>query len=75
MSTNHQITLDRVTAESVSYCQCIHRPSAEDPADTWELGGWYRNSYRQTPEGWRFTIVRLEAVWENGDGTKIADTH
>lgn len=66
LSANHQITIDGDTATTTSYCQCIHRKN-DDPSDVWELGGWYKCSVRRTREGWKFTHVRLDMVWEHGE--------
>ena len=63
LSANHQIDGD--TATTTSYCQCVHRHD-QDAANVWELGGWYHCELIRTADGWRFTRVRLEAVWEHG---------
>ncbi|MTD55251.1 nuclear transport factor 2 family protein [Amycolatopsis pithecellobii] len=66
LSANHQITIDHDTATTTSYAQCIHRLD-DDPANVWELGGWYSCEVRRTPDaGWRFTRVHLDMVWEHG---------
>jgi len=66
LSANHQITIDGDTATACSYAHCIHRLS-DDPADVWELGGWYFCELRRTEnQGWKFANVRLEKVWEHG---------
>lgn len=64
MSTNHQITVDGDTARSRSYLQAVH--VRETPFDHWDAGGWYDCEYVRTPEGWRFTHVKLTAVWMSG---------
>jgi ketosteroid isomerase-like protein len=75
LSANHQITVDGDTATSTSYCQCIHRRSEDDISDVWELGGWYTNSYLRTADGWKFTRVRLEAIWQTGAIADPAASH
>ncbi len=64
MSTNHQITIAGDTAVSRSYLQAVHVRT--DPFDHWDAGGWYDCSYVRTPEGWKFTHVRLISVWMSG---------
>jgi ketosteroid isomerase-like protein len=64
LSANHQIAIDGDIATTVSYCQCIHRFD-EDPSNVWELGGWYRCALARDGDGWLFTRVSLESVWEH----------
>jgi hypothetical protein len=64
MSTNHQITVTGDAAASRSYLQSVH--VRESPFDHWDAGGWYDCSYARTPEGWKFTRVRLTAMWLAG---------
>jgi hypothetical protein len=68
MSTNHQITVTGDTAVSRSYLQAVH--VRESPFDHWDAGGWYDCSYVRTPAGWKFTQVRLTAVWLAGNPDK-----
>jgi ketosteroid isomerase-like protein len=65
ISTNHQITVTGDTAVSRSYLHAVH--VRESPFDHWDAGGWYDCSYARTPEGWKFTRVRLTVVWLAGD--------
>jgi ketosteroid isomerase-like protein len=66
LSSNHQIRIEGDTATTTSYAQCIHRLS-DDPADVWELGGWYSCSLRKIAAGdWKFAKVHLDMVWEHG---------
>ena len=66
LSANHQIAIEGDTATTHSYAQCIHRLN-DNPSDVWELGGWYSCSLRKTPaDGWKFTKVHLDMVWEHG---------
>lgn len=71
LSGNHAITIDRDTATSKSYVQAVHVKNDENDSDLAMLGGWYHCSYRRTPEGWRFTRVRLERVWTTGTAEEI----
>ena len=65
LSSNHQVTIDGDTATTTSYAQCIHRFN-DDLAKIWELGGWYTCEMRKTDDGWKFTHVHLDKVWEHG---------
>ena len=64
LSANHQIRLDGERASSVSYLQAVH--VREAPTDHWSAGGWYECDYVRTPQGWKFSHVRLSAVWLTG---------
>jgi len=64
ISANHQITIAGDTAMSHSYLQAVHVGAT--PMEHWDAGGWYDCNYIRTPEGWRFTHVRLTAVWMTG---------
>lgn len=69
ISTNHQITIDKDTASSRSYLQAVHVGAS--PFDHWDAGGWYDCEYRRTPEGWKFTKVKLTEVWLAGDPKSV----
>jgi hypothetical protein len=69
ISTNHQIAIDGDTASSRSYLQAVHVGSS--PFDHWDAGGWYDCEYRRTPEGWKFTRVKLTEVWLAGDPKSV----
>ena len=64
ISTNHQITITGNIAMSRSYLQAVHVGAI--PLDHWDAGGWYDCNYARTPEGWKFTHVKLTAVWMTG---------
>jgi ketosteroid isomerase-like protein len=69
ISTNHQITIDKDAASSHSYLQAVHVGAS--PFDHWDAGGWYDCQYRRTPEGWKFTRVKLTEVWLAGDPRSV----
>jgi hypothetical protein len=69
ISTNHQITINKDTATSRSYLQAIHVGAS--PFDHWDAGGWYDCRYQRTPEGWKFTHVKLTEVWLAGDPKSV----
>jgi hypothetical protein len=75
MSTNHRIEIDGDRATSHSYCQCVHRLDADQPDNYWLLAGWYRNQLVRTSDGWRFSRVQLEAVWQSGAFADPSLTH
>jgi hypothetical protein len=64
ISANHQIILTEDTAVSRSYLQAVHVGAT--PFDHWDAGGWYDCKYIRTPGGWKFTHVKLTAVWLTG---------
>lgn len=67
LSANHAIELDGDAARTRSYVIAVHRhgPKPEHHATG---AGWYTNTARRTPVGWRFSTVRLEIVWTAGEG-------
>jgi hypothetical protein len=64
ISANHQITITGNIAMSRSYLQAVH--VGVTPLDHWDAGGWYDCNYVRTPDGWKFTHVKLTAVWLTG---------
>ena len=64
ISTNHQITITGDIAMSRSYLQAVH--VGRTPLGHWDAGGWYDCNYVRTPEGWKFTHVKLTTVWLTG---------
>ncbi|MCC7460842.1 MAG: nuclear transport factor 2 family protein [Gammaproteobacteria bacterium] len=64
LSANHQIRIDGDRASSVSYLQAVHVRAV--PTDHWSAGGWYECDYLRTARGWKFSRVRLSAVWLSG---------
>ncbi len=69
ISANHQITINGDEASSRSYLQAVH--VRDKPTDHWTAGGWYECRCRRTPQGWKFTRVKLSAVWLSGDPGEI----
>jgi 3-phenylpropionate/cinnamic acid dioxygenase small subunit len=65
ISANHQIEVRGDVASSRSYLQAVH--VRDDPRNHWSAGGWYDCDLTRTAEGWRFTRVKLTAVWLNGE--------
>jgi hypothetical protein len=69
LSCNHQIEVSGERATSRSYLQAVH--VGKGPRDHWSAGGWYDCEYRREKSGWRFTRVRLTAVWIEGEPGEI----
>jgi SnoaL-like domain len=69
LSCNHQIEISGDRATSRSYLQAVHVGS--EPRQRWSAGGWYDCEYRREQRGWRFTRVRLTAVWLDGEPGEI----
>lgn len=65
MMGNQQITVEGDAAQSTHYLHASHMRS-DDPEDHWDVGGWYKAEYTRTPEGWRFSRVELDLVWQAG---------
>lgn len=72
ISANHQIILNGDSAISRSYLQAVHVGAT--PFDHWDAGGWYDCKYIRTPDGWKFTHVKLTAVWLAGKPGGIKST-
>ena len=64
LSANHQIRIAGELASSRSYLQAVHVNGAS--SDHWTAGGWYDCTYRRTTTGWKFTSVKLTAIWLAG---------
>jgi hypothetical protein len=73
MSSNHQIAIDGDTASTTSYLHSAHMRDPEDQQDHWDVGGWYRCDLRRTPEGWRFTHLVLDVVWQTSGVADILE--
>jgi SnoaL-like domain len=69
LSCNHQIEISGDRATSRSYLQAVHVGS--EPRQHWSAGGWYDCEYRREQGNWRFTRVRLTAVWLDGEPGEI----
>lgn len=64
ISANHQIEIQGDEAASRSYLQAVHVRG--EPTDHWTAGGWYDCRYRRIDGCWRFTQVKLSAIWLDG---------
>ena len=70
---NIGIEIDGDTARTNHYLQAVHVASADTPSRHADIGGWYDNTYRRTPDGWRFVSVDLTFVWSDGDAFEPGD--
>ncbi|MDV7353678.1 nuclear transport factor 2 family protein [Rhodococcus oxybenzonivorans] len=64
---NVGIDIDGDTARANHYLQAVHVTSAGTSSRHADIGGWYNNTYRRIPGGWRFVSVDLTLVWSAGD--------
>ena len=62
--SNHRIEVTGSQATSRAAFLVTH-VETDDPADCYQLGGWYDAAYRRTPDGWRFVMLRPSIVWRN----------
>jgi 3-phenylpropionate/cinnamic acid dioxygenase small subunit len=70
ISSNHQLRIEGDRASSRSYLQAVHVQGTMQ--QHWSAGGWYDCEYLRTPAGWKFTRVRLTAVWIDGQPGAIS---
>jgi hypothetical protein len=66
--TNHLVTVDGVDSVVTAAFQATHVPHPPDER-RWVLGGDYRFTLRQGPDGWRITGITMTVRWETGDRT------
>lgn len=66
LSSNHAIRVEGDTATARSYLLGVHL-LGPDPAGHADGGGWYDSRFRRTPDGWRFTHVRITEIWRAGE--------
>lgn len=65
LSANHAITIQGDAAVVRSYLLGVHVLGRELTVHA-DGGGWYDSQLRRTPQGWRFTRVRITEVWQAG---------
>lgn len=66
LSTAHTIEIDGDAARTRSSLFAVHvlGGRGREHADG---AGWYDNTLARTPDGWRFTSVRIRPVWLAGE--------
>jgi ketosteroid isomerase-like protein len=65
LNTNHAIWVDGDQAQARAYLLAAH--VYENPAKHADGAGWYDYTLRRTPDGWRFTQVRLTIRYVSGE--------
>jgi 3-phenylpropionate/cinnamic acid dioxygenase small subunit len=66
--TNPVIELDGKSARSRCYVHAQHYLTAQRTgANTYEIGGTYRDEFVRTGDGWRITRRVLEVGWRDGN--------
>jgi uncharacterized protein (TIGR02246 family) len=70
---NQTVAVDGDEATGQWYLFGIHVPDGERRDRHADIGGCYRYRARRTPDGWRFSDVRLEVLWTSGMNFGIDD--
>jgi hypothetical protein len=70
ISTNHMITIDGDRATARAYLIATHVFDRADRMTYAQAGGWYDFDLTRTPDGWRFSHVKLSVVWQSADMMK-----
>ncbi|MGW0826266.1 nuclear transport factor 2 family protein [Streptomyces sp. NPDC002845] len=65
------VDIDGDEARGVAYGVAYHLPNAAEPMKHEDGGGKLHVAARRTEDGWRFTRVRLEIVFAQGDPMSI----
>ena len=71
---NETIAVDGDRASGRWYLYGIHVPSGDRPGEHADIGGCYRFRALRTADGWRFTEVLLDVLWNAGT-TFTVDEH
>ena len=69
--SNFHITVRGDDADGVFYYIARHRLPNRHGDDHYTQYGWYENSFRRTPEGWRITKLKHSFQWCDGNPTLI----
>ena len=65
------LDIDEDEARGVAYVVAYHLPKAAEPMKHEDGGGKHHLTARRTEDGWRYTRVRLEIVFAQGDPMSI----
>ncbi|AMW14501.1 hypothetical protein A4E84_36480 [Streptomyces qaidamensis] len=65
------VDLDGDEARGVAYVIAYHLPNAAELMKHEDAGGKFHVTARRTEDGWRFTQVRLEIVFTQGDPMRV----
>jgi hypothetical protein len=69
--SNFHITLRGDEADGVFYHVSRHRLPNRYGDDQYTQYGWYENSFRRTPEGWKISKLKHTFQWCDGNPTLI----
>ncbi|WP_179220536.1 nuclear transport factor 2 family protein [Rhodococcus sp. NCIMB 12038] len=69
--SNFQIQLDGDQAHGIFYHVSRHRFPNKAGDDHYTQYGWYENSFRRTPDGWRISSLTHKFQWSDGNPTLI----
>ncbi|MFT4229856.1 MAG: nuclear transport factor 2 family protein [Microbacterium sp.] len=69
--SNFAISIDEDTADGTFYYIARHRWTNRFGADDYTQYGWYENSFRRTPEGWKISKLKHGFQWCDGNPTLI----
>jgi uncharacterized protein (TIGR02246 family) len=72
---NVTIAVDGDFATTNHYLQATHVTDATNPSAHADIGGWYDNTFRRTPSGWKIVSVDLTFVWHDGVPFEPGDPH
>jgi ketosteroid isomerase-like protein len=67
MITNRYVSVDGDTAEFTSYLQNVRVRFSAPGGDFFIAGGYYRNTLKRTPDGWKISHLRWEATYIEGN--------
>lgn len=65
--SNVLVSVDGDRAESFCYLQAQHVVNGTEGGDTFIIAGRYLDEVVRTPEGWRISYRKLEAMWSSGN--------
>jgi hypothetical protein len=65
--TNLSIEIDGDRARTVHYLHSSHMPDLERPLLHSDVGGRYDTELVRSADGWRFTRVHLDFLWQAGE--------
>lgn len=69
--SNFDITVQGDVAQAVVYHVSRHRRPNRHGDDQYTQYGWYENSFRRTPSGWRITHLKHSFQWCDGNPNLI----
>ncbi|MFB8005146.1 nuclear transport factor 2 family protein [Nocardia sp. NPDC056000] len=70
-NTNHVVALSGDEAEHICYYYAQHIRRGLANGATFLAGGMYRDRFRRTAQGWKFTARTLNSSWSEGNPAVI----